>query len=161
MKEVKIDPKKDLIFDLKVSEACKFCKRYNSKASCPPHIENIDYYMKLLPTYKYGIIYYESFISSQEEWEKIGKESSLAMHKHLLKVRDELFSSGHYFVTAYGSGSCKICEKCSFPCRFPNKALIPMEATGLNVVELMKRKNIKINFPVTDTIYRIGLILYD
>ncbi len=161
MKQIKINPSKDLIFDIKVVEACKFCKRYTQKATCPPHIENIYYYKELLPSYHKGIIYYESFKASKEEWKKVGKESSLVMHRHLLKVRDNLFNSGHYFVTAFGSGSCKMCEECQFPCRLPNKSLIPMEATGLDVVEIMKKKNINIKFPVNDSIYRIGLILYD
>lgn len=160
MKKIRINPKEDLIFDLKVTEACKSCKRYGTKATCSPYVGNIGYYRELLPSYKYGIIYYEKFDSNQKEWESIGKESSLVMHKQLLKKRDELFFKGHFFVTIFGSGSCKLCEKCSFPCRFPSKSIVPLEATGVNVVEIMKKFDIDIKFPVTKTIYRIGAIFY-
>jgi len=161
MKSIKINPKKDLVFDLKAKESCKSCKRYAQKATCPPYVDSIEYYEKLLKSYKYGTLYYEQFKSTKEQWEEMGKKSSLVMHTHLLKVRDDLFLKGHYFSVAFGAGSCKLCKECTFPCRNPSKSLIPMEGAGLDVVELMRRKKIKINFPVTESIYRIGLVLYD
>jgi predicted metal-binding protein len=161
MTEIKINPKEDLVFDLKVIEACRSCKRFGMKATCPPHILDREYYFKLLPSYTYGIICYEKFDATKESWEKVGKLSSLKMQKYLLKKRDELFFKGHYFVTAYGSGSCKICKECAFPCRHPNKSLVPLEATGVNVVAVMKKQGIDINFPVKNEIYRIGVLLYD
>jgi len=161
MKSILINPRKDLVFDLKAKESCKSCKRYSQKATCPPYVDNMQYYKKLLKSYKYGVIYYEQFKSTKDQWEEIGKKSSLAMHMHLLKIRDDLFLRGHHFVIAFGAGSCKLCKECSFPCRNPSKSLIPMEGTGLNVVELMKRKKVEIKFPVTESIYRVGIILYD
>jgi predicted metal-binding protein len=154
-------PSNDLIFDLKVVEACKNCKRFGTKASCSPFVFDMHYYKKLLPSYKYGTVYYEKFIADETKWKEIGKQSSLTLQKFLLEKRDGLFFDGHEFVTAFGSGSCKFCEQCSFPCRFPNKALVPLEATGVNVVILMKKYGIDLTFPVKDYLYRIGLLLWD
>lgn len=161
MKEIKFTPKDNLVFDLKVVEACRNCKRHGTKASCPPYVFETHYYRKLLPTYKYGIIYYEEFPADKEQWEKYGKISSLTLQKFLLKKRDELFNSGHTFVTAFGSGSCKVCPKCSFPCRFPAKSLVPFEATGVDVVKTLNNLGLKIVFPVKGTFYRVGVVLYD
>lgn len=161
MFEIKINPK-NLPFDNKVQEMCKSCKRFGFKASCPPYVESVDYYKKLLPTYKNGIIYYQHFIvENKKEWEELGKTSSLEIHNHLLQVRDNLFEEGHYFAIIFGAGSCKMCEKCSFPCRQPQKSITPLEATGVDVVKLMKTYGVHIDFPVTNIIYRIGLVLYD
>jgi predicted metal-binding protein len=161
MNLIEINPSEDLIFDLKVVESCKNCKRYGTKASCPPYVFDSYYYQKLLPTYRYGVVYYEQFNSLSNTWVENGKNSSLALQKFLLARRDELFQQGRVFVTAFGSGSCKLCTECSFPCRLPNKALVPLEATGLDVVKTVKKFGVNIKFPVTDSFYRIGAIFYD
>jgi len=59
MKKIMINPKKALVFNLKVREMCKWCKRYGFKATCPPYIESVEFYSNLLPKYKYGIIFYD------------------------------------------------------------------------------------------------------
>lgn len=148
-------------FTLKAREMCKFCKRYGFKSSCPPNVESVEYYKKLLPSYKNGICYYELFTSSKD-WVKTGKESSLVIHNKLLKKRDDLFSQGHTFINAFGAGSCKLCDKCAYPCRHPEKSLIPLEGTGINVVWFMKKAfDIDVEFPIKNELYRIGIILYD
>lgn len=148
-------------FDYKVREMCKSCKRYGCNAHCPPHTETVEYYKNILPTYKHGTLYYDAYEADYDKWKEIGKESSLKLHNFLLEERDRLFNNGHYFVSVFGAGGCKLCEKCSFPCRQPQKAISPIEATGVNVVELMKFLNIELKFPVQDEFYRIGIVLYD
>lgn len=126
------------------------------------YLESVEYYKKLLPSYKYGIIYYETFdCSNKENWKEIGRASSLFLSEHLLKVRTKLFSEGHTFINVFGAGSCKVCEKCQFPCRFPDKAVVPLEATGLNVVDFMKEFDVFIKFPIDNEFMRIGMVLYD
>lgn len=149
-------------FNLKANQACKSCKRYNKSAKCPPYIRDISYYKELLPTYKYGVIVYDTFPSNKDTWEVDGRASSLVIHKKILDLRDELFYEGVYYSIALGAGSCKYCEKCTIPCRYPNKSIVPIEGTGIDVVNLMKSFNIGIKFPVEeqDDYYRIGMLLY-
>ena len=161
MKTIQINPTK-IPFSLKVREMCTSCKRYNTKATCPPYVENINYYKELFNSYKNGIVCYEKFeCKDKNNWIEIGKHSSLVISNYLLKRREELFKEGHYFISVFGAGSCKLCPTCSFPCRHPQKAIIPLEATGVDVVQLMKNCLIDIKFPIKDVFYRIGLILYD
>jgi len=154
-------------FDLKVREMCKSCKRYSYKASCPPYIESVDYYKKWLPTFKQGkLVIYKFKLSKKDikNWEELGKKSSLDLSDYLLKSRNNLMKEGHWFVIVYGDGSCKNCQKCSFPCRFPNKAITPFEGTGVNIVKLMKDlAKIELKYPVEKfkEFFRIGVILYD
>ena len=45
--KIEIIPNEDLIFDDKVKEQCKHCKRFGKKSTCPPFISS-EYYEKLL-----------------------------------------------------------------------------------------------------------------
>ena len=163
IQRIEINPR-DLkyFFDYKTTEMCKSCKRYNTKQTCPPNVSSLEYYKNLLPVYECGAIFYDTFkCSDKSKWKEIGTESSLIIHTSLLKEREVLFNLGHYYINCFGAGSCKLCKECSVPCRQPDKAIIPLEATGINVVKLMKSYGVDINFPITDSLYRIGVILYD
>lgn len=164
MRKINFNPKiLESYFDTKVREMCRSCKRYGTKSTCPPNIESMEYYKHLTCSYKYGILIIERFkIDSMSNWERLGKESSLKIHNTVLKYRNKLIASGHTFVVGFTAGSCKNCEKCSFPCRFPDKSLVPLEGTGIDVVKLVKSfANITIKFPVINYFYRIGMCLYD
>lgn len=162
MNKIEIQPKTDLVFSAKVVEQCKNCKRYNKKASCPPHIASWEHYKKLLPKYEHGILYYEKYkIDDDINWERLGKNSSEELAKVLLDKRLALINAGHYFTIAFGGGSCKQCGACSIPCHYPEKSLIPIEATGLNIVKMMARFGVKIKHPVNKHFYRVGGIFYD
>jgi len=161
-------------FTNKTREMCKFCKRYGKIATCPPYVDSVEYYRELLPTYQHGqFIIIETAISfdriygrharGDENWKSLGRKSSLELHNKLTEERLKLFSSGK-LSTAFGAGSCKICKTCQFPCAFPDKSIIPIEATGLNIVLAVKRLiNIDVKFPVEKygKFLRIGVILYD
>lgn len=157
-----IDPKKDLIFDMKVVESCKSCKRYGLTGCCPPNIGSFEYYKKLLKRYKYGKLFIESFmVPDQSKKLEIGRESSLTIHKALLEEREKLFNDGCVFNVILSGGSCKWCSKCSVPCKTPQYRAIPIEATGINVIETLYKLGLFINFPVKSKFYRVGVILYD
>jgi len=160
MRELRINPKKDLVFNPKVREMCKSCKRYGKNANCPPHIDLVEYYDGLLRQYTYGVFYYEEFVV-EGDWAKQGRSSSLKLHKHIIVERLRLFSEGHYFITAFGAGSCKLCTECTFPCPKPDKSLIPIEAAGLDVIATMAKQGIEIRVPVRRHFYRVGIIFYD
>ena len=151
-------------FDNKVIEACKQCKRYNYKNTCPPKIDKIDYYKEVLPYYRNGKIIYKNFkVSNLNCWKELGRKSSLEIHNYLLKERNELIYNGNIFNIILGAGSCKMCSECSIPCKFPDKAIIPIEGTGINVINLMNHFNVEIQFPVEKygNFFRIGMILWD
>ncbi len=87
----KFSPMKTLIFDIKVIEACRSCKRYGLTGCCPPSIGSADYYEKLLKQYKYGKMFIEKFlIDDPKNYVEIGRTSSLELHKKLLKEREIL-----------------------------------------------------------------------
>jgi len=151
-------------FDYKIREMCKSCKRYGKKATCPPYIDSIEYYKKVLPFYTKGILLVEKFnIDDIKNWKKLGKKSSIVIHNELLLMRNKFLQKGTLTII-FGAGSCKLCQTCQFPCRFPEKSIIPIEGTGLDVIQIVfKITKIQIKFPVEKQgyFYRIGMILYD
>jgi len=154
-----------LEFSNKVREACRYCKRYDTRATCPPNVEPVEYYKELIQTYKYGKFVAMRFdIDGSIPWQKLGKISSLKLHKYLLELRDKKMSGG-IFSVIYGAGSCKNCDvlKCKV-CKFPEKSIMPIEATGLNVVAAAKSiAQLEIKFPVEryKEFYRVGFQFYD
>ena len=161
------DPK-DLEFDVKVREECYSCKRYGKKATCPPYIGNIEYYENLLKRYRHGMFVVCEFnvpdgiADTPEDIAKLGSTSSVELYRAVITLRDLLTMDGHYFAVAFGAGSCKLCPGgCEFPCRLPAKSLVPIEATGVNVVEALKKFGVDIRFPIKGKFYRIGAIFYD
>jgi predicted metal-binding protein len=161
MREIEFNP--DILknyFDLKVVQACRTCKRYNNSTQCPPNIPSLDYYKELLPTYKNGIIIYERFEISGD-WKEQGRSSSLEIHNYLLEKRTHFLNEGHYYSIILGAGSCKLCQTCVYPCKHPDKAIVPIEGCGIDVVALMRSLDEDINFPVKNYFFRIGMILWD
>ena len=155
-----INPKK-LIFNSKATLACKSCKHYGFKATCPPYVESMEYFKKVLTSYRSGRICYDKFETDYKNWQEMGKQSSLKIHKYLLMRRKELIERGNYFHIILGAGSCKLCDDCSVPCKNPANSIIPVEGTGIDVVATLKQYNIDIKFPIKENFYRIGMILYD
>jgi predicted metal-binding protein len=157
-----LTPKTDLIFSIKVCEACKSCRRYGLTGCCPPVIGSFEYYKKLLKQYEHGKLFIEQFvIDDVANWKQLGKDSSLELHKVLLEERKKLLDKGHYFNVILGGGSCKWCEECSVPCKQPQFRAIPIEATGINVVATLAKMSLNIKFPVKNKFYRVGLLLWD
>lgn len=156
------NPKTELIFDLKVCEACKSCKRYGLTGCCPPNIGTFEYYKKLLKRYTYGKVFVEKFlVPDPTKWQEVGRKSSLEMHKILLAERQELLNKGYYFNVLLGGGSCKYCKDCVIPCRHPQFRAIPIEATGINVVATLNKMGMFLKFPVKKSGYRVGMLLWD
>lgn len=158
--ELLVEPAKQVVMHTKVREMCKSCKRFGTKPNCPPHVETVAYYRTLIESYRYGIVFYDVFPVT-EDHEADGRNSSLIVHKAVLAARNALFAEGHTLMLALGGGSCKLCDECVTPCKYPDKALMPMEATGIDVVATMAKLGIDVTFPVSDKFYRIGAVFYD
>ena len=161
MTTINFNPAQDLIFNLKAVEACKSCKRYGLTGCCPPNIGETEYYQKLLRSYKCGRFFIEQFkVPNNPNIIKVGRESSLIIHRILKKERANLLKKGYYFNIILGAGSCKVCKKCTVPCQCPQFRATPIEATGIDVVEILNKLGLIIKFPVQSNFFRVGAILW-
>lgn len=162
MNEINFNPKiLKSYFNLKVTQACRSCKRYGA-GQCPSSIPDINYYKSLLPSYKNGIIVFKRFEISGD-WKEQGRTSSLEIHNYLLEKRTQLLNEGYWYSIILGAGSCKFCPNCVTPCRQPDKAIVPIEGCGLDVVNLMEQFDVYLGFPVEKQgfFFRIGMVLYE
>lgn len=153
--------KEDVIFEKKVNMSCFYCSKYNTRWTCPPKIPKIDY-EELISEFDNVLIIYINLKFDDENYEIIRQNSSVILHKSILKVEDFLLKNNQSLFNTFVGGSCKLCKNgCSEDkCRNPGKARIPMEALGINVVKTMEKYGIEIKFPVVDNLYRLGMILY-
>jgi len=160
---VKILNPSDVIFDVRARFKCLSCKRYGQKCTCPPNIPDIGYFKALFSSYHWALFIGIKRKMKPKEWKAVGRESSRTLHKMLLELEKQAFNRGCVFAISFIGGSCKMCETktCSLPCKNPSVGRMPIEATGVNVVETCKRLDIDLRFPVVlDKIFwRVGLLL--
>lgn len=63
-----------------------------------------------------------------------------------VKTARELFLDDYYKVIAFGSGTCKKCQKCSLEqCRFPGQTVPSMEACGIDVFATVRNNGLEIH----------------
>ena len=149
----------ELIFDDRAIMQCFNCKNFGIKQTCPPHKMDVDF-ESLFKKYKKGLFVLVKFDSS-EDFAKARQESTNKLHKILLKLEKIAFSQDNHFTISFIGGSCKLCPNGCAPdvCRNPAMSRIPLESTGVDVVETLKKFDLELKFPATDCIYRVGLLL--
>jgi predicted metal-binding protein len=151
----------DFIFEERVKLQCFHCKNYKLKWTCPPNIANIDY-EKVFLEYKQGLLVYIKLPISNTDFAEKRVNSTLILQRTLLQLEKFLFEHNESLAISFIGGSCKLCKNgcSSVACVNPHLSRIPLEATGCNLVMTLKKFNIDILFPLTDYIYRFGLILW-
>lgn len=148
----------DLIFDDRAIFQCFNCKNYGHKRTCPP-FRNPFNYQDMILKYKKGLIVLVKFDSSVD-FEKARTDSTNTLHRILLKLEKDGFNQDNHFTTSFIGGSCKLCSQgCADVCRQPQYSRIPLESTGVDVVETLKKFGVSLKFPATDVIYRVGLLV--
>lgn len=162
--EYKIIETSEIPFSQEVIKACKSnkCGRYGSCWTCPPGAGEAEDLKKKILSFNSAFVFTSKF--SIEEWfdfegmAKSGEESK----KILLDICSELKKDDISFMPL-GCSSCNICKKCTYPkspCRFPEKAVIPLEACSIDVVKLALDTGIKY-YNGEKTITYFSLILYN
>ena len=149
----------ELIFDDRAILQCFNCKNFGNKRTCPPFTMKIDY-ESMFKKYKKGLFVLVRFDSSVD-FAKARVESTNKLHRILLKLEKQAFTQDNHFTTSFIGGSCKLCPQgCDEKaCRNPAMSRIPLESTGVDVVETLKKFGQELRFPAKDEIYRVGLLL--
>jgi len=155
-------PPNELPFSLDVTKACEqnFCGRYGRCWTCPPAVgtaeENRE---KLL---KFGHIFIATHVGRLEDSFDIeGMEDARVRAFEILgELSVRLADSGIPHRTL-GCGACSVCEKCTCPdepCRFPEQAIVSVEACGVNVVTLASQCGINYHNGANTVTYFFALL---
>ena len=158
-----MDPK-EAVFEECVKMNCFYCGRYGRNWRCPPNLPNIDY-PKMFSEYDEGMFVYYSFDvldANREQYDSIRTESSVVLHKTLLKMEKWLYNHNRSTAISFGAGSCKLCKGgCGKErCNNPYESRSPLEATGVNIIKTVEKYGIKITFPTVNKLMRLGLIMW-
>lgn len=139
------------------------CGAYGRCWVCPPHIGEIHALMEKVRSYPKALWYqYVGTIEDSFDFEgmmAVGNAHALLGQRLQAKAEDLI--AGEFLHLS--CGGCHLCEKCAAvqgdPCRFPGKALHPLEGYGVDVYQTTKDTPLKyINGQNTVTYF--GMILF-
>jgi len=120
------------------------CKSYNKSWVCPPACGTFEEFYARFAAYSKGLIV-QTTAMLEDDFDYEGmQEASAAQKANFAEFREVLLKRWPNLI-ALGSGSCKLCDCCSWPdnpCRHPSKAIVSMEAAGLIVSDVCKANNI-------------------
>lgn len=153
---------KEAIFEESIKMNCYYCGKYGQNWRCPPNLPDIDY-VKMFSEFDEGLfLSYKFQIDSKEEYDTIRNESSVVLHKALLRLEKWMWNHDRSTAISFGAGSCKLCKGgCGKErCNNPYMSRSPLEATGVNVVKTAHKFGIDIHFPADKELMRVGLIMW-
>lgn len=157
-----MDPK-EAVFEENVKMNCFYCGKYGNNWKCPPNLPNNIDYKKMFAEFDEGVfVVYRFDISDAQQFESIRTESSVILHKQLLKLEKWMYDHNMSNAVSFGAGSCKLCKGgCGKErCNNPYMSRSPLEAVGVNVIKTIKKYGIEIRFPTKKELMRVGLLLW-
>lgn len=110
---------------------CKNCVNYGKSPSCPPNTPSWREFKELLQYYRRALLLK---FEIGEDFESEKRE----VLKFLLEKERELMRKGYTFALALFPGNCNLCEKCEFPCKFPEKMRFSLSSMGVEVAKLTR-----------------------
>lgn len=140
------------------------CGNFGRCWMCPPDVGEIDALMARVRRYRCGLLY-QSIGALEDSFDIEGMEAAAKAHARLSQrvqaALEPLLGESSFHLSC---GGCNLCERCAklddAPCRFPERALVPMEAAGIDVYNTVKDTELKyINGANTVTYF--GLVLFD
>lgn len=157
-----MDPK-EAVFEENVKMNCFYCGRYGNNWKCPPNIPKDIDFKKMFSEFDEGLfVVYKFDISDPQQYEIVRSESSVILHKLLLKLEKWMYEHDMSTAVSFGAGACKLCKGgCGKErCNNPYMSRSPLEATGVNVIKTAAKFGIDIHFPANKELMRVGLLLW-
>ena len=139
------------------------CGRYDRAWNCPPVCGTIVELEAACRGFGQGILVNcVKHVKDSFDWEGM-MEGGRDLCELLIGVKGYADALGMEDYRIFGGGGCYGCEDCSYPdvpCRHPDLLFTPIEACGINVMQLAKDAGFKyINGQNTVTFF--GMVLYN
>ncbi|MPW26640.1 DUF2284 domain-containing protein [Alkalibaculum sp. M08DMB] len=155
--------KDSIILSDEVRNLCEknYCGSYGKNWVCPPAIENLDSIRDTFENYNNFMVLHEVYeLNDSYDWEGM-VNSAKDFQEKLLSVKKGFGKDFDFKI--FGVGACSLCKTCTYPedkpCRRPEDKIISLEASGIDVMSLMKDNNLQYNNG-PNTVTYIGGILY-
>lgn len=151
----------DLVFEERVKMNCFYCGKYGRNWKCPPNLPRINY-EKMFEEFENCAAIFVKLEYNKDSYEEVRNNSSLILHKGLLQIEKYLWNHNNSTYLSFIAGSCKLCKNgCGENrCNNPYISRSPVEATGVNIVETVKKYGLEIEFPPKEYLIRCGLLLW-
>ena len=151
----------NLVFEERILMNCFYCGRYNNNWRCPPRIPALDF-PKMINEFDNIAFVYKRYEITQENREAVRVDSTNHLHKSLLAMENVVFKSGIPTTLSFIGGSCKLCKNgCGEArCNNPYLSRTPLEATGMNIEKSAANYDIRIIWPTSNHILRLGMLLW-
>lgn len=140
------------------------CGGYGRCWMCPPHTGTIEENMAAVRSFPKGLLF-QTIGQLEDSFDIEGMQEAKRIHlqvcQRLLDATKPVFTGRTLYL---GAGGCGLCETCAIiqnePCRFPDRAMPPMEGYGIGVANTASSTELKyINGQNTVTYF--GLVLFD
>ena len=146
-----------------VREMCSSdrCHKFNKSWVCPPACGTLEEISAKCREYTSGIIV-QTIGKREDEFDFESITRLNLLSKERFRLLADAYKTAGYDTYPMGSGSCTLCEKCTYPdapCRFPEKAHTSMEANGLFVSQVCKDNGVKYYYG-PDAICFVGCFLF-
>lgn len=155
----------DIPFDTEVRKLCEqnSCGKFGSCWTCPPAVGKLEDLHVRVMNFNHFLLYYKVYaLTDSFDWEGM-MESVKDFQQRIFKFRKEVQerdSKFHFLML--GAGACMFCETCTYlqekPCRFPQEALITIEAFGIDAMKMMIDNGLKYNNGPNTVTYIGGLL---
>lgn len=151
----------ELVFEKRMAMNCFYCGKYGQNWRCPPKLPQIDY-KAMFAEFDKGAMVHVKVPFDNDNYEQIRTNSSIILHKGLLKIEKYLWNHNNSTYLSFIAGACKLCKNgCGENrCNNPYLSRSPIEATGINVVKTAAKYGFDITFPPKEYIIRCGLIVW-
>lgn len=153
-----------IIIDEKVREMCKqnVCGHYGRNWTCPPAVSSLGDIRRKLAEFNNAVIIYKIY-DIKSNFDLKGMVDGISdFRSRLIMMKNDFPDDTEFMIL--GAGSCLLCEKCAYidgeKCKNPEDAFISVEASGIDVMRLMKDNGLNYhNGPKTVTY--IGMVLHN
>jgi len=152
-----------LSFLPEVREMCASnrCQKYNKCWTCPPACGTLEEFETKAKEYPHGVIV-QTVGEVEDSFDFEGFQRIEKQHKQNLEKLTDYMREQNSDFWALGAGGCTICETCTYPdapCRFPERALTSMEASGLWISDICKKNGIPYNYGPNHMAYTSCILL--
>jgi predicted metal-binding protein len=113
---------------------CQFgCGGYNKRLTCPPFTPTPEETARAIAAYDRAIL--------------IHADDHHLVNEIVPELEREIFLDGFFKALGFGSGPCRLCDKCNTRarCKFPYLARPSMEACGIDVFTTVRANGLKID----------------
>lgn len=128
----------DVVFNESLRDMCAMntCGNYNTCWVCPPAVGPVADWRARVEGRDWGVVV-QTIYQLEDSFDFEGMVKAGQQHKaNYLRALEALRGFELPDMLALNASNCSICERCTYPdapCRFPDRAIVSVEACGIDV----------------------------